>query len=73
VGRNELGVLQVARAYVQAQREYARLQASVGRGREYAQHFHSHAGMRDGLYWPIAAGERDRSAGRAGTGGRLCQ
>ncbi len=57
VGRNELGVLQVCRTYVQAQREYASSQASLGRGREYAQHFHSHPGAHDGLYWPVAAGE----------------
>jgi Protein of unknown function (DUF2950) len=63
VGRNELGVLQVCRAYVQAQREYASLQISLGRGREYAQHFHSHAGMHDGLYWPVGVGEPESPLG----------
>jgi len=63
VGRNELGVLQVCRTYVQAQREYASLQASLGRGREYAQHFHSHPGTHDGLYWPVAAGEPESPLG----------
>ena len=57
VGRNELGVLEVCRAYVQAQREYASLQMSLGRGREYAQHFRSHPGTHDGLYWSVAPGE----------------
>jgi len=63
VGRNELGVLQVCRAYVQAQREYASLQASLGRGREYAQHFHSRSGRHDGLYWPVMAGEPESPLG----------
>jgi len=57
VGRNELGVLQVCRSYVEAQREYARLQMSLGHGREYAQHFHSHPGKHDGLYWAVGVGE----------------
>ena len=63
VGRNELGVLEVCRAYVQAQREYASLQLSLGRGREYAQHFHSHPGTHDGLYWPVAVGEPESPLG----------
>jgi hypothetical protein len=63
VGRNELGVLQVCRAYVQAQREYASLQASRGGGREYAQRFESHPGTRDGLYWPVAPGEPNSPLG----------
>lgn len=63
VGRNELGVLEVCRAYVQAQREYARLQTSLGAGREYAQHFHSHPGAHDGLYWPVGVGEPESPFG----------
>jgi len=63
VGRNELGVLQVCRAYVQAQREYASLQMSLGREREYAQHFHSHPGTHDGLYWPVGVAEPESPFG----------
>ena len=53
VGRNELNVIEVCRAYVEAQREYADLAAGTDRGRQYAQHFLSHAGQHDGLYWPV--------------------
>lgn len=52
IGRNELGAIQVSRAIVDAQRDYA---ARIGAGNgivEYAQHFVSSAGKHDGLYWP---------------------
>jgi len=63
VGRNELGVIEVCRAYVQAQREYALLQANAGAPRAYAQHFLSHPGTHDGLYWPVAADEQESPLG----------
>lgn len=56
VGRNELYAIQVCKAYVDAQREFA----SVDRGDgvlDYAQHLISTKGFRDGLYWPAKAGE----------------
>jgi hypothetical protein len=57
VGRNELSAIQVARAYVQAQNEYAELDpAGLGRG-VYAQRIVSHKGKKDGLYWPTAEGQ----------------
>ena len=57
VGRNELSAIQVCLAYVQAQNEYASLDpAGLGRG-IYAQRIVSHAGKKDGLYWPTAEGE----------------
>jgi hypothetical protein len=57
VGRNELSAIQVARAYVQAQDEYAELDpAGLGRG-VYAQRIVSHKGEKDGLYWPTAEGQ----------------
>ena len=57
IGRNELSAIQVARAYVQAQNEYAALDpAGLGRG-VYAQRIVSHPGKKDGLYWPTAEGE----------------
>lgn len=62
VGRNELNVIEVCRAYVQAQREYASLEASSGR-RQYAQHFMSHAGQHDGLYWPVSGEEKESPLG----------
>ena len=63
VGRNELSVIEVCRAYVLAQREYADLQASGGAERQYAQRFLSHPGQRDGLYWPITGEEAESPLG----------
>jgi Protein of unknown function (DUF2950) len=63
VGRNELHVIETCRAYVEAQREYARLQAAAGAQAEYAQHFLSHPGQHDGLYWPVNAGEAESPLG----------
>ncbi|HUL47587.1 MAG TPA: DUF2950 domain-containing protein [Steroidobacteraceae bacterium] len=63
VGRNELNVIEVCRAYVLAQREYADLQANGGGERQYAQHFLSHPGQRDGLYWPITGEEAESPLG----------
>jgi Protein of unknown function (DUF2950) len=57
IGRDELAVIQVCRAYVQAQREYATLAARPGAGAEYAQHFMSRGGAHNGLYWPTRPGE----------------
>jgi hypothetical protein len=58
VGRNELDVIQVCLAYVDAQREYYTLLAR-GKGGlfEYAQRIRSTPGKRDGLYWPTRPGE----------------
>jgi hypothetical protein len=57
IGRNELATIQVARAYVHAQNEYAELDpAGLGRG-VYAQRIVSRPGKKDGLYWPTAEGE----------------
>lgn len=63
IGRNELSVVEVCRAYVQAQREYAQLQDVAGQGHFFAQRFASHAGTHDGLYWPVAAGEGESPLG----------
>ncbi len=57
VGRNELNVIEVCRAYVQAQREYA-AKDRLGDGlREYAPRFESSAGKHDGLFWEPQEGE----------------
>lgn len=57
VGRNELSVIEVCRAYVAAQREYAS-EDRLGDGlHEYAQKFESSPGKHDGLHWETAAGE----------------
>ncbi len=52
IGRNELDVLRVVRAYVDAQREYARGDHDGDGVLEYAQRFVSTEGQTDGLYWP---------------------
>ncbi len=57
IGRDELAVIQVCRAYVQAQREYAALAARSSTGAEYARHFMSRGGAHDGLYWSTHPGE----------------
>jgi hypothetical protein len=61
IGRNELSVIGVCRAYVIAQRDYAARHPSGST--EYAQHFTSAAGRRDGLYWPINPGEEESPLG----------
>lgn len=57
IGRNELAVIQVCRAYVEAQREFATLTVRSGAGTEYAQHFMSRGRAHDGLYWPTPPGQ----------------
>lgn len=57
IGMNELGAIDVCRAYVDAQREYAS-QDRMGDGvLAYAQHLHSTPGTHDGLFWPAQADE----------------
>jgi hypothetical protein len=56
IGRNELHAIQLARGYVEAQRDYA-AKDRMGDGlHEYAQQVASSDGKHDGLYWPAAAG-----------------
>ena len=52
IGRNELDVLRVMRAYVEAQREYAAQDRDGDDVLEYAQKIFSTPGQTDGLYWP---------------------
>jgi hypothetical protein len=58
IGQDELGAIDVCRAYVQAQREYAS-EDRLGDGvLAYAQFLHSTApGKHDGLFWPAKSGE----------------
>jgi hypothetical protein len=63
IGRNELSVIQVSRAYVTAQRDYAVRNLGPGGSAEYAQHFMSTIGQRDGLYWPVKSGEEESPLG----------
>ena len=52
IGRNEIETLQVVRAYVQAQRQYASRDRDGDEVLEYAQKITSSPGLKDGLYWP---------------------
>ena len=52
IGRNEIGVINVLTAYVDAQREYDS-EDRMGDGvMAYAQHLRSTPGTHDGLFWP---------------------
>jgi len=57
IGRNELSVIQVLQAYVDAQREYYLRNPQNDKLLQYAQRIASAQGKRDGLYFPTKAGE----------------
>lgn len=63
IGRNELAVVKVCEAYVDAQQEFA-LMDNDGDGLiEYAQNFRSSPGKKDGLYWETKEGEKPSPLG----------
>jgi len=63
IGRNELSVIQVCLAYVDAQREYASKDRNGDGLLEYAQRFGSTPGKHDGLYWKAKEGEEESPLG----------
>jgi Protein of unknown function (DUF2950) len=63
IGRNELDTIEVLRAIVAAQDEYARTAGRQGAFRAYARRFFSTPGTRNGLYWPARAGEPESPLG----------
>ena len=63
IGRNELSVIQVCLAYVDAQREYASKDRQGHGLLEYAQRFGSTPGTHDGLYWKAKEGEEESPLG----------
>lgn len=63
IGRNELNTIEVCRAYVDAQREYAAKDRNGSGLPEYAQRFLSSPGKHDGLYWEVAPGEKESPLG----------
>ena len=63
VGENELQAIATARAYVEAQRDYASADHDDDGVQEYAQKLVSSEGLTDGLYWPIEQGDGDSPAG----------
>ena len=57
IGRNELFAIRIARAYVDAQIEYALDDHDGDEALEYAQRLASSPGQKDGLYWEAGSGE----------------
>jgi hypothetical protein len=57
IGENELSAIQVLRAIVDAQIEYASMDRDGDGVLSYARRLASRPGKRDGLYWPVKAGE----------------
>jgi hypothetical protein len=58
IGRNELEVIEIMHAYVDAQREYANTDWDGDGRSEFAQKVRSSEGKKDGLYWPAKEGEK---------------
>jgi hypothetical protein len=63
VGRNELQVIDVLNAYVDAQHEYATKDCGGGGKVEFAQRIISNEGKRDGLFWEAKEGEKESPLG----------
>ena len=63
IGRNELYVIDVLHAYVDAQHEYASKDCRGGGKVEFAQKLISSEGTRDGLYWEAKEGEEESPLG----------
>ncbi len=57
IGRNELYAMEVCRAVVDAQHEYAQMDPDGDGAREFARRFLSEPGTRNGPYWPHAGNE----------------
>jgi hypothetical protein len=73
IGRNELAVIRICRTYVAAQQLYALRPRDGKPAGLYAASFSSDPGRQNGLYWPIAAGQKrsplgDLLAGAAAEG-----
>lgn len=63
IGRNELDAIQVCRAFVDMERDYAEVDRNGDGILEYAPKLISTPGQHDGLYWPSAPGEPASPAG----------
>ncbi|MBI5640833.1 MAG: DUF2950 domain-containing protein [Nitrospirae bacterium] len=63
IGRNELHVIDVLNAYVEAQHEYASKDCLGGGKVEFAQRLISSEGKHDGLYWQAKEGEETSPLG----------
>ena len=58
IGRNELAVIETCRTYVAAQLRYAREPHDGKPAGLYAKSFRSEPGKQNGLYWPVARGQK---------------
>ncbi len=63
IGRNELNAVQVCLAYVDAQREYARVPREGDGLLKYAMKFRSDPGKKNGLYWRTQEGDEPSPLG----------
>ena len=63
IGKNELNAIEVARAYVVAQREYAAKDRDADGALAFAQCFASTPGTKNGLYWEAKEGEPESPFG----------
>jgi hypothetical protein len=61
IGSNELNVIKVCAAIVDAQRDYYAAPHDGAPAHKYAQKFRSTAGTQDGLYWEVRAGAQPES------------
>lgn len=62
IGRNENNAIDVLRAYVDAQREYASIDRDGDGVRQYARKLASTEGKHDGLYWPADAAKGEEES-----------
>ncbi len=63
IGRNELGIIDLCRAYVDMQKAYASQPHDGKPEGIFAQRLRSTAGHQDGLYYPVKPGERSSPLG----------
>lgn len=63
IGNNELSAVQAALAYVDAQKDYYRMNPEKSQVPHFAQKITSSPGKRDGLYWPAGEGEEESPLG----------
>ena len=63
IGRNELGIIELCRAYVDMQEEYASQPHDGKPAGLFAQRLRSTSGHQDGLYYPVKPGERPSPLG----------
>lgn len=63
IGYNELDTIQACLAFIDMQREYAEVDRDGDGLLQYAMKLRSSPGKKDGLYWPVKAGEPQSPAG----------